>query len=108
MLHCFQTAGLSIVAPQFLVDDDGVDANRKLDVLDFLAESITGVNEIEKVIEYCAGVNKGTMSVDRFGSVDVSDLTLTLAKIFKSDLNPLLRPRFSVEPFGEFSVESVS
>ena len=85
-----------------------MDSFKHGDVLDFLAECITGVNEIEKVIDYCAKVNKGAASVDRFRTVDVNELALTMSKAYKADLNPLLRPRFAVEPFGEFSVESIS
>ena len=60
--------------------------------MDYVAENLANLEEINKLINYCEGVSKRTVSVDRFSMSDVSQLSATAKQLYRFDLNPLGRP----------------
>ena len=79
----------------------------KLDLspLEFVADNLSSLEEVDKIIKYCQGVARSQISVDRLPTTDVTELSKT-AKLFMSkDINPLQRPTFVSQPFGSFDVD---
>lgn len=59
---------------------------------------------LQVVFDYCIGVARGTVCVDRFKPVIDSQLATTISLFHVSD-NPFRRPLHTTELFGEFEAK---
>ena len=109
LLHVLQAAGVPIVPAQHLVRDKALAENSEdMEVLEFVASCVEGINKIEKIVEYCAAIATGKASVDRYSVTTVHELCKSARDMYNPHLNPLIKPSFVGSTFGKFTVEMVS
>jgi hypothetical protein len=60
--------------------------------MDFVAENLGNLEEINNIINYCDGIAKRTISIDRYSMAEIAQLATTAKQLYRMDLNPLGRP----------------